>query len=423
MAYVVAAVDTSMPWPKEECQIPFRGRTFTLRPGNVELAPSIVLEYNSATESYEQASLSVSRFMSALTWSEGFAIHAFMWTGGGHPIRVGRKPNCREALGGDIRADYLSDPPDKDAELALALYREALAVNAVSYKFLGFFKVINIRYGKGRDQVSWINATLPKLQKRDAIPRVAAIQAACQDVGKYLYESGRCAVAHANLSPVVDPEEPEDVRRLHADLPVARALAEYLIEHELGVKSRSTIWNEHLFELAGFRRAIGEAVAEKLRRQELVVPSELTLPPLVSIRVRGVAPFAALENLTVRVHRVDSGLVVVEGAAAVRCLTIRFGLSFPNERLWFDVENSIRIVDDGTKASALALRDYWTFLRAMFGNGELEIWDPVNNERLGCNMAFIPINVDLARTIENFDGLIEQATKASEERPEDARSN
>jgi hypothetical protein len=51
----------------------------------------------------------------------------------------------------------------------------------------------------------------------------------------------------------VDPDDPQDTERLARDLPLMKAVAEYAIEHELGVRSMRTIWREHLYELAGFR--------------------------------------------------------------------------------------------------------------------------------------------------------------------------
>ena len=61
----------------------------------------------------------------------------------------------------------------------------------------------------------------------------ATVRTGCGPVP--LYESGRCAVAHAFADPLVDPDDLADLRRLSADLDVVRALAEYLIEHELHV--------------------------------------------------------------------------------------------------------------------------------------------------------------------------------------------
>ena len=58
------------------------------------------------------------------------------------------------------RWNPLDDPKQR---LAVALYREAMSVNSIPYKFLGFFKIINILYKNGPDQKAWIKATLPSL--------------------------------------------------------------------------------------------------------------------------------------------------------------------------------------------------------------------------------------------------------------------
>src|SRR5262249_54561977 len=102
--------------------------------------------------------------------------------------------------------------------------------------FLGYFKIINTRYPDGAPQIAWINRTLPLLTDEAANKRVADLTATENDIGRYLYVSGRCAVAHAFNNPVVDPDNPEDLLRLGADMPVAKALAEYLIEHEYGIR-------------------------------------------------------------------------------------------------------------------------------------------------------------------------------------------
>ncbi|MGD9788547.1 MAG: methylamine utilization protein MauJ [Sulfuricellaceae bacterium] len=65
--------------------------------------------------------------------------------------------------------------------------------------------------------------------------RIDALQKTESDIAQYLYESGRCAVAHAFSDPLIDPDDLIHLRRLSADLDIARALAEHLIKHELHV--------------------------------------------------------------------------------------------------------------------------------------------------------------------------------------------
>lgn len=137
--------------------------------------------------------------------------------------------------------DYLPESNDPNALLALALYREALNVNSVPYKFLGFYKILNIGK-KGPAQIDWINQTIDHLLDSEASSRIITLKTNEPDVGKYLYASGRCSVAHAyDEHQSVNPDDPIELKRLSEDLPVIKALAEYFIEHELGIKSQKTV--------------------------------------------------------------------------------------------------------------------------------------------------------------------------------------
>jgi len=67
-----------------------------------------------------------------------------------------------------------------------------------------------------------------------AVWHIRAGQSTELDVPRYLYASGRCAVAHAYADPLVDPDDISDLHRLSQDLYVIKAVAEHLIEVELG---------------------------------------------------------------------------------------------------------------------------------------------------------------------------------------------
>jgi hypothetical protein len=63
----------------------------------------------------------------------------------------------------------------------------------------------------------------------------------------------------------IDPENPSDLERLTQDLPLIRDLAAYAIEFEFGVKSATTVYREHLYELEGFRKLVGESLCNRLK--------------------------------------------------------------------------------------------------------------------------------------------------------------
>lgn len=219
-------------WPDRQVEVTFGNYRFVLMPCTKENSASIHIETHSADGLSEMTA--INRFLSVISWSYKGSLEADEYGS------VGR------ILGPAIVTDLVQpiDPcflirwnplPGSKQRLAVALYREALSVNSPPYQFLGFFKIINILYKSGLEQVQWIRATLPKLNYIPAQERLATLQHSQPDIAQYLYESGRCAVAHAFVDPLVDPDDTTDLRRLSADLDVIRALAEHLIEHELHV--------------------------------------------------------------------------------------------------------------------------------------------------------------------------------------------
>jgi hypothetical protein len=212
--------------------VTFGDQQFVLLPRSRESSASIHLETKSNDQLEEMTT--VNRFLSVVSWSYKESLHNdYGWSGNPIPVAV-PGPNLARSINPHflIRWNPLQDPKQT---LAVALYREAMSVNSLPYQFLGFFKIINILHNSGPAQVEWIKATLEKLTVGHVRERIAVLEKSELDVAKYLYESGRCAAAHAFSDPLVDPDNLKDLRRLSADLDVARALAEHLIKHELHV--------------------------------------------------------------------------------------------------------------------------------------------------------------------------------------------
>ncbi len=233
--WMIVTVETELEWPAEETSVPFRGHTLILRPPDGDSAADVRLQFDHP-QSEREAFDTICRFLTALSWWYRRPARARLRIVCTAPMRGGKG-----GFGPPLRKDFqlprsFQPPSDPKARIALALYREAVSVQNTPYEFLGYFKIINVCYSTGRDQITWINNTIPHLTDKKANDRISELPTPANDIGDYLYRSGRCAVAHASTSPVVDPDNPKDVFRLSADMPVARALAEYLIENELGIK-------------------------------------------------------------------------------------------------------------------------------------------------------------------------------------------
>ena len=296
--YLRIRVESGVPWPTKETTVPFRDHELTLCPETDQLAPTVLLAYDDSKMIPDEAVRFVRHFLSSLSWAESRPIQDLEYLDGTQPFWIGKGGG--RVLNPNFRADYLPDPSDPKARRALALYREALYVNSIPYKVLGFFKILNVRFPDGPSQMAWINQVIDQLEDVAINERVAALRSEGKNVGEYLYASGRCAVAHAWDEPIADPDAPEDMRRLIWDLPLIHGLAEHVIEHEMGVKSHATIWEEHLYELEGFRLLLGGAFVDRLKRGEKVALEAGPPLPRLSLRVRGKSPWLPLRACTPR---------------------------------------------------------------------------------------------------------------------------
>lgn len=389
--WVVIGLETSVDWPVEDTKITFRDREIILRPETDDRAPTIAIPYDS-DEEYDDVATIGTEFLSTLAWLKGRYIRETLWTGGSGPIFVGKGPMARH-VDPRFRLDYLPEPQNEKARLAVSLFREALNINSVAYQFLGYFKIINMLHAGGAGQKGWINRILPRIEDFRARKRIAELRSHLTDVGDYLYSSGRCAVAHAYAQPVVNPDDPADRKRLSADLPVMRALAEYAIEHEFGVKSVTTVHREHLYELDGFRRLLGVEMADRLKAEN-DVPADL-LPPLpnLSIRLRGQPPFPVFESLKSWIVESQNGTLYIDCESHDGFTKTYLVLDFPKERLGFDPFQGVRISDDGSTTPAKYAADVHRYIKELIGNGEIEVWDGQQQRCLGRYDPFMPYNM------------------------------
>jgi hypothetical protein len=237
----MVSVDSGVPWPEREQTVAYAGHEILSVPprrdeaGNLEAYPLAAIKYERGTQAEVELVTIIRRFINALAWREQVPIREIDVIYGA-PLRVGtRIPDNFTTPRFDGAS--VPDPVGDKARLALAFYREGLVLRTVhiAYSFLSFFKVLNVKFPKGPEQITWINSVAGTLTSREATVRVAELTATEPDVGAYLYGSGRCAVAHAFSDPLIDPDDITDQQRLSRDLPVARSLAARLIQAEWGV--------------------------------------------------------------------------------------------------------------------------------------------------------------------------------------------
>ena len=315
---------------------------------------------------------------------------------------------------------YLPDATDQKTRWALAFYREGLSIHLVPYAFLSFYKIINIVHDGGAKQKGWINANVvaaaSAARHPDAKRRQQELSAAGTDIGEYLYESGRCAVAHAGQGPTVDPENPADLKRLAEDMAILKALAAFAIETEFKIKSAGTVYKEHLYELQGFRSLFGDALTQRLKNREPVGAADLPEIPKLHIGLHNEDVYRPLADLTPKPAVIDSGVISLDCVSADGRTRMLLELDFPEERLRTDIIGGLISFDDGSESAARDAATVAAFRRAYFANGKLIVKRVDNEALMGRCDAFLPTNVNMRATLRNFDAVIAQLTRLAEAR-------
>jgi hypothetical protein len=249
MLWMNFAVRPGFSWPNTPVEIPVDAATVVLSPETSELACTASL-FDASGFEFDEGATRLSKFLSRLAWSQRGAIEEHFAVGTNNPKQPGRLGKGTYAMSGWATVDpwhqlYLPAVPTPDAGLSLALFREGMSLNSEPLRFLSLFKVLNIVFSSGPKQQQWINSNLHRVKGGPELERLSQLQAQHRDIGEYLYVQGRCAVAHAYSTPVADPDDYADRRRLRDDLPLIRLMAELCIERELNVPTTDSFLAAH----------------------------------------------------------------------------------------------------------------------------------------------------------------------------------
>jgi hypothetical protein len=399
--WLVVDFESSTRDPRAQLRTEYDGLTIHIQPHMDEYC-DVMSTFVRPEDDLQGARLKLNRFLSAMAWKDDCAFVTRGSTAGGARAQDSENPRFnylekRRITGYVISRfdfEHLFVATNDRQRLALALYRDGLNSENEFYRFLSFYKIINILHSDSKDQMRWVNINIPNL-KFEAAKRVQEL-APKGDIGNYLYVQGRTAIAHAFSRPIRDPDQPGDRTEVGSDCVVVKALAVLLMENELGVPTLSKIFREHLFELSGFKEIIGEDLSIRLLRGEDIRREEL--PPIfkLSLRLRVHSNYECLEGIVFHPISCDGGILVLATNPEAQPTQVRLVLNFPQETLEFDL-NAFSYNKDHWKFDNELGESYYRFLRDYYGNGCLEVFDCLSGERLSHKMAFIPMNIDFQR--------------------------
>lgn len=407
-----AYVRTEIPWPNKVQELRFSDRVFFLIPpsqyGTEKITFSAIALKLLEGESVEVGAMLTNQLLSAMTWISDKPARVEQWGGGSRPY---------PCLGGTVTTltdqFYMPDlpqPSSEKAKLALGLYREGRSMDHTVYACLSYFKIINILHSGYPSQIAWINEAVNHLRSPSAIGRLGELKATQEDVGKYLYGSSRCAIAHAYGSPVVNPDDPLDERRLRQDYPLVKELASVAIERDFAIKSAATIYAEHLYELAGFKELFPKE--HRCDPGAMIELSQKMKFPRLKFALVGREDYAPLALVEANFLR-SSELGAILQCKSVRYpVSVQLHLNFSDERLKVDTLNGIWCTDDGSADAAFAVSEMLRFRWDYHQHHILQVFSADDQQLLGRGSPFVPENyfLDAAQLseIERFRVLAEK---------------
>lgn len=185
------------------------------------------------------------KFLSSLGWEHNIGIESVVAGGMGWRKESGGLTRVRRTFLYPRHFHNLIMSPinslpkiDNDFQsIALSLYREARNASSPYYRFLCFWKILELPYKKGHKPKEWIDRTMAnntwilKEYFRKENPTTISL-------GEYLWKSCRCAIAHVwSGKKPINPDRIDDISRITIGARILEELVRIFIKKELKLDS------------------------------------------------------------------------------------------------------------------------------------------------------------------------------------------
>jgi hypothetical protein len=298
---------------------------------------------------------------------------------------------------------------DDRVRKALAFLREGRRLEHVHapYSFLSFFKVIESQFDSPT-RVAWVERNLDLITEERAVKRIKELRAQGVNVNDHLFDSGRCAVAHAGVGrSIVDPDIPADRKRILADLDVISALATRYIKVDAGVpdevhlyetRDRVAPWYSLMTPQAVTALQAGKAVEKAEDLGKLAGGT-------VSVRLWPDPPAKQFREMTLLPVAAGDGVVKFFALNVRQTILLAFLIDVRSGRMQTLLnEGGLR---RGAEITEEDVEDYTRYFHSVVGNGTVELAID-GAEPVDCDVV-IPVNIipqvpeeAVARALEHF---------------------
>ncbi len=411
--WLTAGVASSIPWPSFDVCVVYAGDEYYLRgtERNGQQSPPCISIANQEGK-HDEAIGKIYRFTSILSWFMGGYVDVSGYMYGSHPSLYGSR-NVYSSLGiagtKSFSCNHMPIVEDENVRKALAFWREGKRLDEVhdGYAFLSFYKVIESQFQhKDAAKVAWITANIDRLTDR-AAKRVAELRAEGIDVSRHLFDSGRCAVAHASLGgEIVDPDIPTDRRRLSADLVVIEELARIYIRDELKVPDSRSLYRTR-DRLEPWATLLSQTAIDTLKSGGTPEDVSGLAGKTVSIWLWPDGPIPGLERMTMHVDAVENGVIKLVLINERKTILLVFFLEYKGGRAHTNLEDGGLLYGEH-KPDENDVRSYATFFYKVFANGIAELTieghEPVDCEVVIPTNMFMRVSADqaIADEVEKF---------------------
>lgn len=394
--WLTVGVVSSIAWPQEDVWLLYDGQEYLLR-GVTQQGERITSPCISApcdSDNVDEALSRLYRFVSVLGYFKRGYVDITGWTWGSFPILYVNPPDTVTGSleGNRFSCNHLPIIEDDQVRKALAFLREGRRLRRAHepYSFLSFFKVIESQFVP-KDRVTWVEQNLGQLDG-DAARRVAELQAQNIDVNKHLYDSGRCAVAHASISgTIVDPDVPADRKRIAADLDIIAALATRYVKVDAGVPDEMDLYKER-DRVAPWYALMTPKAVEALKAGGSVEDIEdlgKLEGAVVTVRLWPDAPTAQFQSMTLLPVANGDGAVQLIALNARETIVLGFLMDVAGGRMHALLkESGIRRDDDTTEQD---VEDFTRYFHSVIGNRIVELTIE-GAEPVDCEVV-IPVNI------------------------------
>ncbi|AMP05948.1 methylamine utilization protein MauJ [Collimonas pratensis] len=400
--WLSVGVVSSIAWPQQDVWLEYDGQEYFLQgvkpkqEGEVRSAPGISTPAEQGN--IDEAMARLYRFTSILGFYKRGYVDITHRNWGSFIVRFGAVRDVYTEImqGGPHGFDCNHMPiiANDQTRKALAFLREGRRLSRVhdAYSFLSFFKVIESQM-PGEQRKEWVGKNLDQLAEERAVKRIKELRDQGIDVNKHLFDSGRCAVAHANIGNIiVDPDIPADRQRIATDLCVMEALANRYIRVEAGVPDEMDVYSNRDRLTPWYPLMMSEAV-ETLKAGgavEDVVQLGQLKGAAVSVSLWPHPPADQFREMKLLPTDSGDGVLRFVTLSARGTIVLAFAMDVANGKLHTLLnECGFR---QGAEIIEQDIEDYTRYFHSVIGNGKVEMRIKGDVEPVDCEVV-LPVNI------------------------------